>query len=155
MKFDGIIKALPNTPTERLYEQMAECRRRLGKNHDANVSALFEAVRSELVDRFRSVGRRPMIDYFALGLNVGDNLIVEGCPDEVVAVLTNRTLKWRGSEIHLTPLKEKLREIYARPFRSGTFKVGSKSLYELYCDAYGVDPGEAEADVSESQQAVV
>ena len=52
-------------------------------------------------------GRRPDIDYHYLGLKNGDKLILRDIGEEA-EVFTHRTLLYKGSEIYITPLEEKL-----------------------------------------------
>jgi len=53
--------------------------------------------------------RRPDIDYHYLGLKNGDKLLLREIGEEA-EVFTHRTLLYKGSEIYITPLEEKLME---------------------------------------------
>jgi len=84
-------------------------------------------------------GRRPDIDYHYLGLKNGDKILLNEIGEEAV-VCSHRTLLYKGSEIYITPLEEKLIKAgHPRKSIVGRWEVErtGENLSDLYELKYG------------------
>ena len=85
-------------------------------------------------------GRRPSIDYHLIGLKNGSVLIIEEIGEEA-EVYTNRTLLYKGSEIYISPLAEKLID-EGNPRKSvigqWVVKETGERINDLYKKTYGI-----------------
>ena len=84
-------------------------------------------------------GRRPDIDYHYIGLKNGDKIVLRDIGEEA-EVLTHRTLLYKGSEIYISPLEDKLmNEGHPRKLVVGKWEVErtGENLSDLYVLKYG------------------
>ncbi len=82
--------------------------------------------------------RRPDINYWACSLKADTRLTYKLAPDEDVKVSSSRKLAWKGQEISLTALTEKLGKRYRVPNnRSKYWYVGERRLDDIYDETYG------------------
>jgi hypothetical protein len=84
-------------------------------------------------------GRRPDIDYHYLGLKNGDKLLLRDIGEEA-EVFSHRTLLYKGGEIYITPLEEKLMKSgYPRSSVVARWEVErtGENLSDLYELKYG------------------
>ena|SRR5271155_5279626 len=61
-----------------------------------------------------SIERGPRQNYLKMGLNVGERLVFLCLPEEEVTVAGEYHLRWRGSELSMTALLEKLGKFVQR-----------------------------------------
>ncbi|WP_321342096.1 hypothetical protein [Breoghania sp.] len=129
------------TPDE-LKTLIENARRQLSKNLDnKKAEEIISQATARLLELNPSDGRRPDIDYIQCGLNIGDRIIFSPAPKEEIVVHSNRLLKWRGTQIHITPLREKLCEQYGVPNDANKhWYVGNRLLSEIYDETYGPKP---------------
>jgi hypothetical protein len=84
-------------------------------------------------------GRRPDIDYHFIGLKNGDKILLKDIGEEA-EILTHRTLLFKGSEIYITPLENKLIKAgHPRKLVVGKWEVKrtGENLNDLYELKYG------------------
>ena len=82
--------------------------------------------------------RRPRQNYLEMGLKVGDQLVFERLPDELVHVASEHRLHWRGHDISLTALKELLGSETGTASYSARILVNGRDLNALYDETYGI-----------------
>ena len=116
----------------------------LAKNADARgFSDLAEQARRRAAqlraEADIKAGRRPDIDYHFIGLRNGDKLLLREIGEEA-EVFTHRTLLYKGSEVYITPLEEKLMKAgHPRRLVVACWEVErtGENLGDLYELAYG------------------
>jgi hypothetical protein len=84
--------------------------------------------------------RRGVQNYFEMGFNVGDQMIFDRLPHEIVEILDGRQLLWGGSPISLTMLREKLGPQLNLKKYSGKITVNGYDFDERYKKIYGPPP---------------
>ncbi|MTI17193.1 hypothetical protein E1162_08055 [Rhodobacteraceae bacterium RKSG542] len=127
---------------EQLKTLISNARRLLNKDAENQKASLVLWEAGLQLGRLESTKeRRPPINYFTCGLSIGDKLTFSASPDEDIEVYTERTLYWRGQEIHLTPLRETLCAELGIPNDANKYWfVGDVSLTKIYDDTYGPAP---------------
>lgn len=83
------------------------------------------------------VDRRPRQNYLEMQLKLGDRVVFERLPEEVVHVASEHRLNWRGRDISLTALKELLGAELGTAQYSGRIHVDGRDLGTLYDETYG------------------
>ena len=136
---------MTNMLDDRIKEHFteAECLQ-LAKNaeakgvHDLAEKARYRAAQLRAEADIKA-GRRPDIDYHFIGLRNGDKIVLRDIGEEA-EVLTHRTLLYKGSEIYITPLEDKLmNDGHPRKSVVGKWEVErtGENLSDLYELKYG------------------
>ena len=87
------------------------------------------------VEKFKK-DRLPVVNYFEMGLKIGDRLTYEVDNDITCQIISNRKVEYMGDEYYLTGLTQKLLNTDKRLRGSKYWYFKGKNLVDIYKETY-------------------
>ena len=87
------------------------------------------------VEKFKK-DRLPVVNYFEMGLKIGDRLTYEVDNDITCQIISNRKVEYMGEEYYLTGLTQKLLNTDKRLRGSKYWYFKGKNLVDIYRETY-------------------